>query len=128
MHLLAQYYANEPTQGYPVPMLIWLAVVLVGLVGMWKVFEKAGVPGWAAIIPFYNTYKLIQIVDRPAWWFLMFLIPLVNVVAAIVIYADLAKAFGKSPTFAVFGLILFPFIGIPILGFGSAKYTKPSNQ
>ncbi|WP_370948252.1 DUF5684 domain-containing protein [Amycolatopsis sp. cg5] len=91
----------------------------------WKVFTKAGQPGWAAIIPFYNAYIMLKIAGRPGWWLLLYFIPVVNVVISIIVMLDIAKSFGKGTAFAVFGLILFPFVGMTMLAFGSAQYIGP---
>ncbi len=101
--------------------LIYLAILVVYIVGMWKMFAKAGQPGWAAIIPIYNAIVLLQIVGRPWWWILLFLIPIVNFIIAILVLVDLAQVFGKGAGFAI-GLIFLGFIFVPILGFGSATY------
>ncbi|MFZ1730089.1 MAG: DUF5684 domain-containing protein [Bacteroidota bacterium] len=87
----------------------------------WKIFTKAGQPGWAAIVPFYNLYVMLQIVGRPGWWIILMLIPCVNIVVMILLYLDLARVFGKSTGFAI-GLILLSVIFIPILAFGDAEY------
>lgn len=105
-------------------MIVWLAVIVLVIASMWKVFTKAGQPGWASIIPIYNLIVLIQIAGKPLWYIVLFLIPFVNFVAAILISIALAKSFGKGGGFAA-GLILLPVIFYPILGFGSAQYTKP---
>lgn len=102
--------------------LVYLAILALMIVAMWKVYVKAGQPGWASIIPFYNLYVLLKIAGRPGWWFWLFLIPFVNIVTIIVVSLDVAKVFGKSAVFGVFGLILFPFVGYPMLGFGDASY------
>lgn len=101
-----------------------IAVWVVMIASMWKVFEKAGKPGWAAIIPIYNAIILLEIVGKPIWWFFLFLIPVVNLIIAIMVLMDLAKSFGKSAGFA-FGLLLLGFVFFPILGFGSARYLGP---
>lgn len=101
--------------------LIGLAVAVVIIVGMWKVFEKAGKPGWAAIIPIYNIVVLLEIVGRPIWWIVLFFIPCANFVVLIMVAFDLAKRFGQGAGFAV-GLILLPFIFYPLLGFGDSRY------
>lgn len=101
--------------------LIYLAIIAVALAGMWKVFVKAGQPGWAAIIPIYNVIVLLQIVGKPIWWIVLCLIPIVQIFVMILLAVELAKVFGKGIGFAV-GLILLPFIFYPILGFGSAQY------
>jgi hypothetical protein len=92
---------------------------------MWKMFVKAGKPGWAAIIPIYNTIVLIEIVGKPIWWFLLFLVPCVNFVFIIWTYNLLSKSFGKSEGFTV-GLLLLNPIFVCILGFGDAVYLGPS--
>jgi hypothetical protein len=104
-------------------MLFYLAVWIVSIIALWKVFTKAGQPGWASIIPIYNTYILIKIAERPGWWLLLLLIPFVNLVVAVILTFDIAKRFGKGPAFAIFGLIIFSLIGWLILGYGDAKYT-----
>lgn len=107
-------------------MLVWLAIVVVIIAGMWKVFEKAGQPGWAVLIPFYNAYILLKIAGRPAWWLLLLLIPLVNVVIGVIVAIDVAKSFGQSGVFGFLLLFLLGFIGYPLLGFGDARYIGPS--
>jgi len=107
-------------------MLFILLVAIVITAAFWKVFEKAGQPGWAAIIPIYNTYIMLKIVGRPGWWLLLLLIPLVNFVIALIVAIDMAKSFGQSATFGVVMLFLLSVIGYLILGFGSARYVGPA--
>ena len=102
-------------------VILWAAVVLLMIVGMWKVFTKAGEPGWAAIIPIYNFIVLLKIAGKPAWWILLMLIPVVNFVVLIIMEIALAKNFGKGAGFAL-GLVFLAPIFFPILGFGNAKY------
>lgn len=102
-------------------MLLALAIAVVVIIGLWKVFVKAGKPGWAAIVPIYNFIVLLDIVGKPLWWILLMFIPFVNFVIAIIVMLELAKAFGKSVGFAI-GLLLLPVVFYPILGFGDAKY------
>ena len=105
--------------------VIWLAVVILMIAAMWKVFVKAGQPGWAAIIPIYNLFILLKIVGRPAWWIILFLIPFVNFIMIIILSLDVAKSFGKSMGFAI-GLIILPFIFYPVLAWGDARYRGPA--
>jgi hypothetical protein len=99
-----------------------LVFVIVAIVGMWKTFEKAGQPGWAAIIPFYNMYVLtVEIARKEILWFILMLLPCINIVAMILVSIDVAKNFGKGPGFGI-GLALLPAIFFPILGFGDARY------
>lgn len=106
----------------PITLVFWLIVLVVYLVSLWKIFVKAGKPGWACLIPFYNLYVLLQIIGRPAWWMLLYIIPVVNFVIGIINALDLAKVFGKSTLFGVVGLWLFGFVGYPMLAFGDATY------
>ncbi|HEV8604654.1 MAG TPA: DUF5684 domain-containing protein [Tepidisphaeraceae bacterium] len=107
-------------------ILIQLAIIVLIVAGLWKTFEKAGHPGWAAIIPIYNLYILCKIAGRPGWWVILFLIPFVNLVIAILVGIDVAKNFGKGAGFGV-GLALLGFIFYPILGFSDARYL-PAEQ
>jgi hypothetical protein len=104
--------------------LIELAIVVLVIVGMWKLFEKARKPGWASIIPIYNTYVLMEIVGRPWWWLILLFIPCVNFVVAIIVCLDLAKCFGKDALYGI-GLLLLGFIFFPLLGFSDAQYRGP---
>ncbi|MEY4917565.1 MAG: hypothetical protein RL616_1478 [Verrucomicrobiota bacterium] len=101
--------------------IIYLAIVIGIIAGFWKVFTKAGKPGWAAIIPIYNLIVLLQVAGKPLWWFILFLIPFVNLIAAVLVGLAVAKNFGKSDLFGI-GLGLLGFIFYPILGFGDAQY------
>lgn len=112
--------------GLFVMLAIYAAVIFVIIAGMWKVFTKAGQPGWYSIIPILNTYTLIKIARRPGWWLLLMFIPCVSFVVAIIVMMDLAKAFGKDSGFGI-GLALLAPIFIPILGFGSATYDDGFN-
>jgi hypothetical protein len=104
---------------------IQLVIFVLMITSLWKVYAKAGKPGWAAIVPIYNIIVWLQIIGRPLWWIALILIPFVNIVIVIVMSIDLAKAFGKSTLFGVFGLFFFAFIGYPILAFSDAKYNSP---
>jgi uncharacterized protein DUF5684 len=105
-------------------LLVWLAVMVLVFVSLWKIFEKAGKPGWAGIIPIYNAIVLLEIVGRPLWWFILLLVPCVGFVIGIVLCIDLAKAFGQSPAYGI-GLAFLPFIFFPMLAFGDASYVGP---
>jgi len=83
-------------QGGPGTTILSLAISVLAIIALWKIFEKAGEPGWAAIIPFYNLYVLFKITWGNGWKFLLMLIPIANIVFAIITMVKLAKAFGKS--------------------------------
>ncbi len=102
-------------------MVIWLALIIGVIAGAWKTFEKAGKPGWGVLIPIYNIILLLQIADKPLWWIILFFIPLVNIVVAILVPIEIAAKFGKGAGFGL-GLAFLGFIFYPILGFGDAQY------
>ncbi|TXH26658.1 MAG: signal peptidase I [Elusimicrobia bacterium] len=106
-------------------LLVWLGILALLLVASWRVFVKAGRPGWASLVPFYNLYVLCEIVSWPGWYLVFFLIPIVNIIFMFLLYFKLSKAFGQGLGFAV-GLVLLPFVFLPILGFGKAAYTAPA--
>ena len=105
--------------------LIYLVVLVFYLWVGWKIFVKAGKPGWAVIIPIYNLYVMLEIVGRPAWWLILCLIPFVNFIVLIILIFDTAKSFGKDTGFGL-GMLFLGFIFYPILAFGSAKYVGPA--
>jgi hypothetical protein len=101
--------------------LVELLVLVLYVVSMWKVFVKAGKPGWAAIIPIYNIIVLLEVAERPLWWIILFFIPIANLVVLIIVSLDVARVFGKGTGFGI-GLWLLGFIFYPILAFGDARY------
>jgi hypothetical protein len=126
--LLAQVEYSYSSQGKapsPVSTIVGLLIALLVIVAMWKVFTKAGQPGWASIIPIYNLYIWCKIVGRPWWWILLMLIPFVNFIVAIILCIDMAKSFGKGAGFGI-GIAFLGIIFLPILGFGSAQYQGPA--
>ena len=99
-----------------VMLLISAAISVLMLVSMWKVFKKCGKPGWACLIPIYNTYIMCEIAGKEWWYLLLFLVPIANIYAMFVIYDGIAKKLGKSTGFTI-GLMLLPVIFWPILAF-----------
>ena len=106
--------------------IIPLVIALFYIIACWKIYTKAGQPGWGILIPFYNIYLWLKIAGKPGWWLILYCIPLVNIVIAIIATLAIGKAFGKSVAFSVFLLLIFSFVGIPILGYGKAVYTPPA--
>lgn len=104
--------------------MISLALIILIIVAWWKVFSKAGKPGWASIIPFYNLFVLLDIAGKPWWWFFLFFVPCLNIVFTILLMISVAKSFGKSALFGI-GLTFLGFIFFPILAFGDAEYVGP---
>jgi len=108
-------------------IIILLAIAVFVIASIWKTFEKAGQPGWAAIVPIYNLYIITKIVGKPGWWVVLFLIPIVNYVFLIWSYNLLSKSFGKGVGFTL-GLVFLGPIFWAILGFGSATYQGPAGS
>ncbi len=113
--------------GLIVYYVVFLAVMIVSLVGLWKVFVKAGKPGWGAIVPFYNTYCLFEMSFGTGWLFLLILVPCVGQVMMIIMWIKLAQAFGKGAGFGI-GILFLPFIFLPMLGFGDAQFIGSANR
>ena len=103
----------------------FLIVWVITVVGMWKVFEKAGKPGWASIIPIYNTIVMLEIIGKPVWWLLRLIFPCTSLVFAVWMINLLSKSFGQSEGFTI-GLIFVPFVFYPLLGFGNYQYIGPA--
>lgn len=107
-------------------LVVYFAILALMIASYWKIFDKAGQPGWAAIVPFYNTYVLIvEVCKMPPVWFWLTLVPCANIVVALILMFmipfKLAEKFGKDAGFAV-GLLLLGVVFLPILAFGSAQY------
>lgn len=102
--------------------LIALVFYVLVVIGLWRVFTKAGHPGIFAIIPILNVIFLVRIAGMSGWWALLYLIPVVNIVFGVIVAVKLGERFGKGTVFSFFLLFLFPYIGYLILGFGDARH------
>ena len=111
-----EYYSS------PASWIISIGLYVLMIIAGWKVFVKAGKPGWAIIIPIYNIIVMIQVAGKPGWWVILYFIPIVNIIFVIIVAVNLAKAFGKSGAFGFFLLFLLNLIGLFILGYGKAEY------
>ena len=103
--------------------IIYLILVIAWIVGMWKMFEKAGRAGWTALIPFYNLWVLNEIGGKPWWWFICYFIPIINIICYFLLSVSIAEKFGQTFIYGV-AIFFLPFIFYPILGFGGAKYSR----
>jgi hypothetical protein len=119
--ILAQASTQEIPKVSPLAMICLFAFAVLIIASLWKVFTKAGEPGWACLIPIYNTYILCKIAGKPGWWVILFLVPIVSIVIAFIVCIAVAERFGKGAGFGV-GLALLGFIFFPILAFGDAQY------
>jgi len=101
--------------------VVYLAIAILVIAALWKVFTKAGQPGWACLVPIYNILVLLKITGKPAWWVILFFVPIANLVFAIIVAIALAEKFGKGAGYGI-GLAFLPVVFYPMLGFGSATY------
>jgi hypothetical protein len=113
--------------GAGIIVVIYIAIIIFLIASIWKVFVKAGQPGWGAIIPIYNIYLLCKIAGRPGWWVILYIVPIVNIFVGLVVSLDVAKSFAKGTGFGI-GLWILSFIFFPILGFGPAQYVGPQGM
>jgi hypothetical protein len=105
--------------------LVVIALIIFYVAAFWRILDKAGVPGWGAIIPIYNIYLWCKVVGRPGWWVVLLFIPVVSVIVMLILSLDLAKAFAKTTGFGI-GLWILSVIFVPILGYGSSTYVGPN--
>lgn len=98
--------------------------MVLSIVSMWKLFVRAGEPGWAILIPIFNLYTLWKTTGKPILWLILCFVPLINLVAIILIMISFAKSFGKSTGYGV-GLAFLAPIFAPMLAFSDAKYIGP---
>lgn len=115
------YFRALPQEYDTLMIVLSIVFMILSLIALWKIFEKAGVEGWKCLIPIYNVYIEFKIATGNGWMFLLLFVPFVNFVVLIWYYLKLAKVFGKSEAFAV-GLIFLNVFFILILGFGEDKY------
>ena len=131
MMTLFQFIATSEQELSPVETtttsIVSLIILVLSIIAFWKIFTKAGQPGWKSLIPIYGLYTLVKIVDGNGWKFLLFCIPFVNIVYYIIFNLRMAKAYGKGTGFGI-GLIFLDALFALILGFGSASYVGPKGQ
>ncbi len=108
-------------------IIIYIAIAILLIAAMWTLFNKAGQPGWACIIPIYNLIVFFRVIGKPWWWLFLLIIPIVNIIFVIWSVNLLSKSFGKNEGFTV-GLIFLWIIFLPILAFGDSKYKGPAGK
>ena len=123
-------YGTEFISWYLPNLLLYLVIHMVLAfsillaTGTWYMFEKAGEPGWASLVPIYNLVVMCRIGGKPGWWVVMIcLVPVANIVFAIMLLNGISKNFGKGPDFTV-GLVFLQQIFFAILGYGDASYNN----
>jgi len=117
----------EGTGSTNIELFVTLGLIVLIFVGLWKVFEKAGKPGWAAIIPIYNLYVLVKVSGNAWYWFALFFVPVINFFATLKVSIDIAGKFNKGILFGL-GLTFISFIFYPLLGFGGYQYNDATTS
>ena len=100
---------------------IFLLIFFIIIVSNWRIFTKAGKPGWASLVPIYNLVVMLRIASMPGWMLVLFFIPLANAFVGLIMQAKIVKSFGKSTGFVI-GYFFLPLIFLPILAFDSSQY------
>ncbi len=119
--------------------LVIATLVVFYHISLAKVYEKAGIEGWKAYIPFYNVIPFIKISRRPKWWLYIYILSvlliisiiflhfwwlytflLIPLIFGILISIDFAKAFDQQALFGL-GILFMPFVFIPILAYSDAQ-------
>ena len=111
-------------------LIVFISIIptILLIIATWKVYKKARKPGWASIVPIYNLIILLEIVELPMWYIVLFFVPIANIYATFKIYIELAHKFGKSTGFGV-ATVFFGPIFIPILAFSkNCVYNRKMNN
>lgn len=103
--------------GYLGAILIFLPITILRVIGLWKLFEKAGRPGWEAVIPVYSIYIMIKLSGRPSWWIIWYFIPVINIIMLIGIRIDFIKGYGKYTFLEHAGAVILAFVMFPVWGY-----------
>jgi hypothetical protein len=123
MNMSISYDPGQGFDAFGTPVgLIGYAVFVVGL---WLMLQRAGLPGWGAIIPVYNLYLVIKLGGLSGWMIFLFLIPIVNIFAGLYVAGRVSEAFGYGVLMAIFGLFLFPPLGFLMIGISRSPYLLP---
>jgi len=102
-------------------MIVMLIVAIIMIIANWKIYEKAGKPGWASIVPVYAQIVLLEICELPTWKVILFFIPIANIYIIFIANIELAKKFGKSTGYGI-AMVFFGVVLLPMLAFGKAQY------
>ncbi len=123
----ADAYGDSGGGVSPIVWILYIIVIALFIVAYWRIFTKAGQPGWASIIPIYNIIVWLRIIGRPWWWIFLLFIPIVNIVIEIMMIHELSKSYGHGVGFTL-GLIFLSPIFILILAFGGSRYIGPAGM
>jgi signal peptidase I len=106
-------------------MFLSILFFILSIAGLWKIFIKAGYKGWEAVVPFYNFYIWLKIIQKPLWWYIFILFPYINVFTLLLMVVETLKCFRKDGLGEQALGVLFPFLFLPYLGFSREEYTSP---
>ena len=106
-------------------LLIFAIQTILVFIGLWKIFTKAGYKGWYSIVPFYNIWIALKIIDKKYWWFIYMLIPFINIYVTILIFIEFARCFSHRGLGYQILIALFPWVMLPLMGFNKDEYVDP---
>ncbi|MCX6273251.1 MAG: signal peptidase I [Bacteroidetes bacterium] len=110
-------------------LILSILFFLCSLAGLYRLFEKAGQPGWKVLIPFYNLYIWLKIIKKPLWWYIFLLTPFIGVFVLMLMVVELLKCFSKNGLLEQAVGVLFPFIYLPWLGWTpKVVYVHPDKR
>ncbi len=109
--------------------ILFILFFALSAAGVYRLFERAGVEGWKALVPFYNFYIWLQIIKKPLWWYIFLLIPFINVFVIMLMVVELVKCYGKFGLGEQAASVIVPFIYLPWLGWNpKSVYVHPDKR
>ena len=103
-------------------MMVFTVLYLTGTFwGLWKIFEKAGERGWKALIPFYNMYAWLKVLQRPAWWLIFVFMPFFGIFMFFLMVWKTIRHFGKTSYWVLIPATCFPCVYFLYLAYSSKE-------
>jgi len=129
-HQIQKSATTRPYMVAIAELLFGAGVLLISLVllgARWVLYEKAGVAGWASLIPIYSSIKRSEIAGRPPWWGLLFYVPFLNIVFTLIVDVSLAKRFEHGLLFGL-GVFVLPLLTLPYMAFSEDAYVERPSE
>lgn len=102
----------------------WIVILVATLgwhIGLYGMFKKAGIEPWKALIPFYNTWCMVELMELKKVWFFLQFIPIAGQFITIWITIKFVEHFGRFGVMHHAATVFVPFIYFPYLGFSSSE-------
>ncbi len=97
-------------------LLLFILASIATLIGLYGMFKKAGITPWKALIPYYNTWCMVDKMELKKIWFFLQFIPIAGQFITIWINIKFVEHFGRFGLWHHFLTVFFPFIYFPYLG------------